>query len=150
LPGKELFALVNASLNGLAGLLLIVAVILIKKRRYAAHGWTMSLAVLCSAAFLVCYVVSKILYDTQTLKVPPGWFRTTYFLVLVPHLILAIAVLPMIVMTLWRAARRRWEAHRRIAPYTYGVWMFVSVTGVLIYFMLYRWAPAMYPESFAK
>jgi uncharacterized membrane protein YozB (DUF420 family) len=68
--------------------------------------------------------------------------------VLFPHVILAIVMLPMILLTVWRAYRREWEKHRKIAKPTWFIWTYVSVTGVLIYFILYQWYPALYPEAF--
>lgn len=142
MPAKETFAAINASLNGLSLVLLLLALVLIKRRQYAAHGWTMATAIATSSLFLVCYLVSKAVHGERSSGMPPGWYRFVYlYIVLFPHLILAMAVVPMVVVTVFKAWTRNWPGHRSIAPWTYGIWLYVSVTGVLIYFMLYRWAP---------
>jgi uncharacterized membrane protein YozB (DUF420 family) len=146
--GKELFAAINSGLNGLCTVLLIVGYLFIRNRKYTAHGVTMVTAFLSSAVFLGCYLYSKFAYGEVSTGMPAGWFKTFYLLVLIPHVILAVAMLPMIGLTLWRAYNRDWLRHRRIAKPTWGVWVYVSVTGVLIYFILYQWYPALYPDSF--
>lgn len=146
--GKELFAAINSGLNGLSTLLLIAAFILIRNRKYAAHGWTMGAALLSSAAFLAFYLYSKFKYGEVSTGMPAGWFKTFYLIVLIPHVILAIGMLPMIFVTLWRAFNRQWDKHRRIAKPTWFIWTYVSITGVLIYFILYQWYPALYPDAF--
>lgn len=146
--GKELFAAINSGLNGLSTILLITAYIFIRNRKYAAHGWTMSMAFLSSAVFLGTYLYSKYEYPIESTGIPAGAFRTFYFIVLIPHVLLAIVMLPMIFAALYLAAKRKWVAHRRIARPTWIIWTYVSITGVLIYFLLYRWYPALYPDAF--
>ena len=146
--GKELFAAINSGLNGLSTVLLIVAYILIRNRKYAAHGWTMGAALVSSAAFLALYLYSKYEYPIESAGMPAGWFRTMYFTILFPHVLLAIAMLPLIGMTVYRAYHRQWVKHRAIARPTWIIWVYVSVTGVLIYFILYQWYPAIYPDAF--
>ncbi|HEY0009044.1 MAG TPA: DUF420 domain-containing protein [Tepidisphaeraceae bacterium] len=148
MQGKEFFAAFNSGLNGLSTVLLIVGYILIRNRKYVAHGVTMSITLLCSAVFLASYLYSKFTYGEVSTGMPSGWFRTFYFVVLIPHVILAIVMLPMIGLTVWRAYTRQWDRHRRIAKPTWGIWLYVSVTGVLIYFILYQWYPALYPDAF--
>jgi len=146
--GKELFAAINSGLNGLSTILLITAYILIRNRYYKAHGWTMVSALISSAAFLGSYLYSKYAYGEVSTGIPAGWFRTFYYIILFPHVLLAIAMLPMIGVTVWFAANRKWVQHRRIARPTWIIWTYVSITGVLIYFILYRWYPALYPDAF--
>lgn len=146
---KEDFALLNACLNGLCTLLLIVAYVLIRRRKYAAHGWTMGAALLVGAGFLASYLTSKLLHGEVSSGIPDGWYRFTYlYLVLLPHTLAAAVSLPLTLVTAGLAARRAWGWHRRLARWAYPVWLYVSVTGVLIYFMLYHWYPALYPEAF--
>lgn len=147
MAGKEFFAALNSCLNGLSALLLIAAFIFVRRRWYYAHGCTMVTALLSSAAFLACYLYSHYRFGEITTGIPKGWFRNVYFAVLAPHVLLAIVMLPMIFLTVFRAARREWVQHRRIARPTWGIWLYVSVTGVLIYFLLYKWYPALYPEA---
>jgi putative membrane protein len=145
---KEHVALLNASLNGLSTILLVTAYVLVRRRRYAAHGWTMGAALVTSGLFLIAYVWSKVHFGEVTTGIPAGAFRTFYMLVLVPHVIMSIVMLPMILAAVLLAYMRRWEAHKRIAWPTFLVWAYVSVTGVLIYFILYQWYPALYPDAF--
>jgi uncharacterized membrane protein YozB (DUF420 family) len=128
----------NAALNATSGVLLVIGYVLIKNGHIAAHRRTMISAFVCSAAFLTSYVV----YHAQAGSKPfpgTGLARTIYFSILVPHVILAAAVLPMAILTLKRGLARNDKAHRRIAKRTLPVWLFVSVTGVVVYLMLYRW-----------
>lgn len=91
----------------------------------------------CSILFLVSYLI----YHYQVGSVPfkgQGWIRVIYFVILVTHTILATAVAPLALITLWRALRERFDAHRLIARWTFPIWLYVSVTGVIVYVMLYR------------
>lgn len=127
----------NAVLNGLAALLLIVGFVQIKRRRIAAHRRVMIAAFVMSALFLVSYVI----YHAQAGSVPfpgTGVWRTIYFSILIPHIILAAAVVPLALLTLKRGLVRNDVAHRRIARVTLPIWLFVSVTGVVVYLMLYQ------------
>jgi uncharacterized membrane protein YozB (DUF420 family) len=129
-----------AGLNGASAVLLGAGRYMIARGRIAAHRTCMIAAVVTSALFLACYVyfhahVGDILFLGQ------GFWRTIYFLVLIPHVTLAIVIVPMVIVTLSRGLRGRYDRHRVIARWTWPLWMYVSVTGVLVYFMLYRWFP---------
>ena len=126
----------NAALNAASAVLLSIAWWLIRRRRIEAHRRTMIAAFCTSAAFLTSYVI----YHAQVGSRPfpgTGLARTIYFTVLVPHVILAAAVLPLAIITLRRGLRRDDARHRRIARVTLPIWLFVSVTGVIVYVMLY-------------
>ena len=140
----ETLPAINASLNALSTTLLITGFLLIRRKRYAAHGAAMSGALVTSSLFLGCYVWHKSMYGNRSLGVEAGWLvRAVYlYVILIPHLLLAILMLPMIAMTVWRAFRRDWPAHRRLARPTLLVWLYVSITGVIIYFLLYHVFPA--------
>ena len=135
---------VDACLNGAACLLLCTGLLLIKRGRRAAHAGTMLAATLVSAAFLTCYlyyhfwVVPRIGHTAFRGR---GIVRTAYISMLVSHVLLAGVTVPMVLVTLWRARRGDWERHRRIARWTWPIWFYVSVTGVLVYLALYRWNP---------
>ena len=127
----------NASLNALAGVLLVIGFVLIRQRRIAAHRGAMIAAFVTSGLFLVSYVT----YHANAGSRPyhgTGWIRVLYFSVLIPHVILAAAVLPLALVTLRRGLIRDDARHRRIARITFPIWMFVSVTGVIVYLMLYQ------------
>jgi putative membrane protein len=128
----------NAVLNALAAVLLIGGWIQIRRGRVHVHRRFMLGAFTTSALFLVSYVV----YHAQMGSKPfpgTGVWRTVYFSILIPHVILAAAVLPLALITLRRGLRRNDAAHRAIARITLPIWLFVSVTGVLVYLMLYHW-----------
>ena len=127
----------NASLNGTSAVLLLTGRVLIAKGRIAAHRVCMIAAVIASTLFLTCYLyfhskVGEIQFLGQ------GWVRPIYYVILASHVILAIVILPMVVVTLSRGLRARYDKHRAIARWTWPLWMYVSVTGVIVYFMLYR------------
>jgi uncharacterized membrane protein YozB (DUF420 family) len=132
----EHLPLVNATLNGIAGTLLVIGWMLIKRRRIQAHRRVMIAAFSTSALFLVSYVT----YHANAGSRPyhgTGAMRAIYFAILIPHILLAAAVLPLALVTLSRGLRRDDARHRRIARITLPIWLFVSVTGVLVYLMLY-------------
>lgn len=137
------FPALNASLNGTAGICLVIAFVLVKRRRYAAHAVFMSIAVLCSAAFLACYVTFHTLKEGVLTRFPEHAVRPAYQVILLTHTVLAAVVLPLIIMTVTRAAKRQWDRHVRIARPTFFIWLYVSATGVLVYWMLYHLAPRL-------
>jgi uncharacterized membrane protein YozB (DUF420 family) len=128
---------VNATLNGIAAVLLVIGYALIRRRRIEAHRRVMLAAFATSVLFLVSYVT----YHANAGSRPftgQGPIRAVYFSILITHIILAAAIVPMAIVTLWRGLGRRYDAHRRIARWTLPVWLYVSVTGVAVYLMLYR------------
>ncbi len=134
----------NASLNGLATLLLLAGFIFIKTERKLAHRNCMVAAFCVSAVFLVTYVAHKIL--VQGVHTPfggEGAIRTFYYVMLASHILLAMVIVPLILVTITHAIKARYDRHKAWARWTYPLWMYVSVTGVLVYFMLYQWFPAM-------
>jgi putative membrane protein len=138
-----IFPPLNASLNGLATLLLAVGFVLIKQGKKEAHAKCMISAFIVSCVFLVFYVLHKILVKgVHTPFGGEGAIRTVYYVMLITHVILAMAIVPLILMTMSRALKQRFELHKKIARITWPLWMYVSVTGVLVYFFLYQWFPA--------
>ena len=132
---------VNASLNGASAVLLASGYICIKLRKVKAHATLMICAVVTSAVFLGCYIVYHVSVWPKSIGLPHGALRTGYLIFLASHVILAIGMLPMIYLTLWRAFHKQWKQHLAIAPPTFWIWFYVSVTGVIVYMMLYRWYP---------
>lgn len=139
--------LLNAILNAAASTLLVTAYVCIRKKRYVAHGALMVSAVAVSAAFMVSYVIYHFSVPPRSIGLPRGAFRTAYLTMLFSHVVLAVVALPLIVMTVTRACKRQWAKHKRIARPTFWIWLYVSVTGVLIYLILYHLVPTMYPEA---
>lgn len=134
---------VNASLNGLATVLLTAGFVFIKQRRVLPHRLCMGGALAVSVVFLITYVLHKIL--VQGVHTPfggEGMIRTVYYVMLISHIILAIAIVPLVLITLRHALAGRFDVHRAWARWTFPAWYYVSVTGVLVYFFLYQWFPA--------
>ncbi|HMB54658.1 MAG TPA: DUF420 domain-containing protein [Thermoanaerobaculia bacterium] len=128
---------VNATLNGLAALLLVVGWFLIRARKRAAHKAVMLSACAVSAVFLVSYLVYH--YNVGSVRFTgEGTVRTVYFTILISHTILAAAVPVLAVLALVFAFRQRFQAHKRIARWALPIWLYVSVTGVIVYWMLYQ------------
>lgn len=133
----SLLPAVNATLNAISTVFLVLGWIFILRRRIAIHRACMLAAFTTSGLFLVSYLV----YHANVGSVPfqrQGGIRIIYFTILITHIVLAAAILPLAVMTLSRALARRFDRHRAIARWTLPLWLYVSVTGVVIYLMLYR------------
>lgn len=133
---------VNATLNFLSAVFLVIGFFFIKSKRVRAHKTSMLAALTSSACFLVSYLI----YHYQVGSVPfkgQGFVRGVYFTILISHTILAAVVVPMALLTVIRAFKGRFAAHRRIAGWTFPVWLYVSVTGVLVYWMLYWLVPSV-------
>jgi len=131
---------VNAALNSLSTIFLTCGYIFIRRQRQVAHRNCMIGAVISSALFLTCYLIYH--YNAgRTVFRDPAWFRPIYLTILLTHTILAVVIVPMVLKTLYHAARRQFDRHKKIARWTWPVWMYVSITGVLIYFLLYHIFP---------
>jgi uncharacterized membrane protein YozB (DUF420 family) len=136
-PQYAAFPVIDATLNGTSAALLLIGRGLIKRGQMAAHRAVMITALVSSSLFLTSYLyyhwhVGSVHFQGQ------GWSRPVYFSILISHTILAAAIVPLILITLSRALRERYDRHRRIARWTYPLWLYVSVTGVVIYLMLYK------------
>lgn len=134
---------VNATLNSLSTFLILAGWFMIRSERKVAHAACMISAIITSAAFLGCYLTYHFLKAGHVTHFTyPGWPKALYFFILGTHTPLAIVALPLIILTVIPAIRQRFEAHKRMARWTLPVWLYVSVTGVLVYFMLYVWFPS--------
>ncbi len=136
-PQYAIYPVIDASLNGTSAVLLLIGRSFIKHGRMAAHRATMITALISSSLFLTSYLyyhwhVGSVHFQGR------GWARPVYFSILISHTILAAAIVPLIIITLIRALREQYDRHRAIARWTYPLWMYVSVTGVIVYFMLYH------------
>ncbi len=137
MPDLSIFPAINATLNGTSAVLLVVAHRLIKRGSVAAHRVVMLTAVATSTLFLISYLYYHAHVGSMHFQ-GHGWSRPVYFSILISHTILAAAIVPLVIITLSRALRGRFDRHRAIARWTYPVWLYVSVTGVVIYVMLYH------------
>jgi len=129
--------LLNASLNATSATLLCVGFLLIRRRLIGPHRACMVAALAVSTLFLISYVTYHSLAGSRSFG-GEGWIRVVYFPVLVTHIVLAAAIVPLVLATVWRAWRGDVARHRRIARWTLPLWLYVSLTGVLVYWMLYR------------
>jgi uncharacterized membrane protein YozB (DUF420 family) len=132
-----IFPALNAALNGASAVLLLIGRWFISQGRMAVHRAFMIAALFTSSAFLGSYLyyhahVGSVRFQGQ------GWSRPVYFSILISHTILAAVIVPLVIITLSRAMREHFDRHRAIARWTFPVWLYVSITGVVIYVMLYR------------
>ena len=127
----------NALLNGASAALLTAGWLFVRRRRIAAHRACMLGAFCVSVLFLVSYVAYHALAGSRPFA-GQGWVRALYFAVLVPHIVLAAAMVPFVLTTLYRALRGDFARHARLARWTLPVWLYVSITGVLVYWLLYH------------
>lgn len=138
----RLLAPVNALLNATSAVLLFSGFVAIKQRRIEAHRRRMQGAFIASGVFLVSYVARFAL--TGTHRFPDvGIARTIYLVVLSTHTLLAMVAFPLAITTFWLGRRARFERHRKLARITFPIWAYVSVTGIVVYLMLYHLAPAL-------
>jgi len=135
--GSSWLPAINAALNATATVLLSTGYVLIRRRRIAAHRACMVAAFAASSLFLITYLI----HHARVGSVPfhgAGWLRPVYFGLLVPHIVLAALVVPLALTTIHRAWRGRFDRHRRLARVTLPIWLYVSVSGVLVYVLLYH------------
>jgi uncharacterized membrane protein YozB (DUF420 family) len=133
----------NAILNATSGVLIVAGFLLIRRRRIAAHRACMIAAVISSCLFLVSYLVYHVGFQAGVTRFTgEGWVRPLYFTILTSHTILAATIVPFVVVTLKRALGKRFAVHKSIARWTFPMWLYVSVTGVIVYLMLYHLYPS--------
>ncbi|HVU07394.1 MAG TPA: DUF420 domain-containing protein [Verrucomicrobiae bacterium] len=137
---------VNASLNGLSAIFLAAGFIFIKRGNKIAHRNCMISAFCVSVIFLICYLtyhtwLAVVLHQGPTRFLEPKWFRPIYLAILLTHTVLAIVIVPLILITLSRALCEKFDRHKKIARWTWPLWMYVSVTGVIVYLLLYQIFP---------
>ena len=137
IPGYDLSFLppIYASINGLTAVLLIAAVFSIKRGQRHVHELLMKLCVALSAAFLVMYVLYHMTSDSTPYG-GEGILRYVYFAILISHIVLSIAVIPMVLFTFVRALNEKFKKHKALAKYTFPIWLYVAVTGVIVYLMI--------------
>lgn len=141
------FPWINASLNGASAALLAVGYLCIRNGRWRAHAVFMIGALVTSAAFLACYLTYhsiRVRHGIAITRFPESRWKPLYLAILGSHSILAVVILPLISLTLIQVLRRRWRLHRAVARITLPLWFYVSVTGVAVYWMLYRLAPRLH------
>ncbi|MBI2819305.1 MAG: DUF420 domain-containing protein [Acidobacteria bacterium] len=133
----ELLPTLNAALNSLSAILLVNGYLCIRKKKIAAHKASMISAVVTSSLFLISYLFYHYHIGSRRFE-GEGWIRPVYFSILISHTILAATIVPLVIVTLKRAWKGNFSLHARIARRTLPLWLYVSVTGVIVYWMLYR------------
>ena len=142
----QVFPHLNAALNGMSGVFLILGFYFIRNRQIERHRMAMLTAFTFSSLFLISYVAHHAL-RTYYLGLGPtkftgdGFARSVYFTILTTHTVLATVIAPFILATLYRALKGKFEIHKKLARYVFPVWLYVSITGVIVYLMLYQWFP---------
>jgi uncharacterized membrane protein YozB (DUF420 family) len=131
---------INASLNSISTVFIATGWYLIRRGHWRQHVACMITAVLSSTLFLVGYVIYHSHVGEKSSGYT-GWIAAIYFPILASHILLAFVTLPLVILTLIPVFRRRWDKHKRIARWTMPIWLYVSVTGVLVYFTIYKWFP---------
>ena len=134
IPGPTFHAMLNAT----SGTLLTFGYAFIRKKKIRAHLTCMVGALTASLVFLVSYLVYHYRVGSVGFQ-GTGWVRPVYFTILISHTTLAVIVLPLAIMVVYQAVRRRFDRHRKIARWTFPIWLYVSVTGIIVYMMLYVW-----------
>ena len=129
----------NACLNGLSAILLTAGYLFIKRKNERAHRNCMVAALVTSSLFLTSYLYYH--FHAGRTVFPENWFKPIYLIILLTHTILAVVIVPLIIAAVVQAIRRRFESHKRITRWTWPMWMYVSVTGVVIYLLLYQIFP---------
>ena len=131
----HVFAEINALINGTVAVLLLMGLILIKFKKYMLHKKVMNLAIILSVLFLLSYIAHHVLADSTTFG-GTGGVKTAYYVVLISHIILAGLSLPFILFTNYRASIAEFSAHKKLAKYVYPIWLYVAITGVVVYVMI--------------
>ncbi len=126
---------IYASVNGLTAVLLVLAVVAIKKRQRKVHENLMKTCIALSALFLVMYVAYH-MTSTSTSFGGEGWIRYVYFFILITHIVLSIIIIPLVLFTFVRALAQRFDKHKKLARITFPIWLYVAVTGVIVYIMI--------------
>lgn len=126
---------IYATINGLTAVVLIAAIVAIKNGNRKLHENLMKLAISCSVAFLIMYVAYHMTSDSTKFG-GEGFIRYVYFFILITHIILSIAIIPLVLITFVKALAKRFDKHKKIAKITFPIWLYVAITGVIVYLMI--------------
>lgn len=138
IPGVERMGFlppIYATINGITAFILVIAVFQIKKGNRKVHERLMKIAILCSILFLLMYIVYHMTSDSTPYG-GEGLLRYVYFIILISHILLSIAIIPLVLITYYRAFTQQFQKHRRIARITFPLWLYVAISGVVIYLMI--------------
>jgi putative membrane protein len=146
---------VNATLNGLSTCFIAAGWSAIRRHRKRVHVACMITALVCSTVFLACYLtyhfgLINAVGEGSVKFTAGGWVRPVYYVILLTHLLLAFTILPLVTITVIPALRSRFDRQRRFGRFTMPIWLYVSITGVIVYFMLYQWYPSTHFDELKK
>lgn len=137
MPLTEVLPHLNAALNAVAACFLAAGYYFVRRRDFDRHRVCMISAATVSGLFLVSYVAHR--FNAPIFEfLGQGWIRPVYYALLISHVTLSVAIVPLVALTLWRALKGRFEMHRKVARWAWPAWMYVSITGILVYLMLYQ------------
>ena len=140
---SHLLPAINATLNACSGVLITIAYVFIRRHNIAMHRRFMLAACFTSLFFFAGYITNHILrHGVVTRFTATGWVRPLYFAILVTHTFLAVVIVPLVIVTLRNGLKMRVARHRFIARWTFPLWLYVSITGVVVYIFLYQWYPS--------
>jgi putative membrane protein len=131
----HIFAEINAYINGTVSVLLILGLFFVKSKKYISHKRVMNLSIILSVLFLLSYIAHHLLADSTTFG-GQGTYKTIYYIILITHILLAGLSLPFILFTAYRASVSEFSKHKKLARYVYPVWLYVAITGVIVYVMI--------------
>jgi putative membrane protein len=132
---------INAILNATSGVLIVLGYIFVRRRQFNAHRACMVAALGTSTLFLISYLIYHYQHGS-TKFTGQGWVRPLYFFILLTHTVLATAIVPLVIKTVYHAGQEQFARHMKIARWTFPIWLYVSITGVIVYLMLYQIYPA--------
>jgi uncharacterized membrane protein YozB (DUF420 family) len=146
---------INATLNGLSTCFIAIGWTAIRREHKRLHIACMITALVCSIAFLSCYLtyhfgLISAVGEGSVKFTTEGWVRPVYYIILITHLLLAFTILPLVTITVLPALQARFDRHRKFGRFTMPIWLYVSVTGVVVYFMLYQWYPSTHFDELKK
>jgi putative membrane protein len=143
LPLAQALPAINATLNASSGVLITIAYVLIRRKNIRLHRRFMLAACFTSLFFFAGYITNHVLRHGVVTRFPgTGWIRPVYFTILITHTILAVVIVPLVLVTLRNGLKMRVARHRAIARWTFPLWLYVSITGVVVYLFLYQWFPS--------
>src|SRR5262249_6710376 len=137
---------VNAILNSTSAILIFTGYLMIRRKKVAAHRACMLGAFFTSTLFLISYLTYHYTHGATPFPVKTGFIRTLYFAILFSHTVLAVVIVPLVLTSLYRGLRGQFDKHMRVARWTFPLWLYVSVTGVIVYLMLYQLYPSHGPQ----
>jgi uncharacterized membrane protein YozB (DUF420 family) len=137
---------VNAILNSISATLIFIGYLMVRRKNVAAHRACMLGAFAASTLFLISYLTYHYTHGSKSFPVKEGFIRTVYLAILLSHTVLATAIVPLVLASIYRGLRGQFDKHMKVARWTFPLWLYVSITGVIVYLMLYQLYPSQGPQ----